>query len=95
MDSKMGELMVLSRFGYDIQETDDPVTGEVEFKSRFRFRAEKWCDRMNRGRIVPSYRYEIFEDQGKYVVLAMQNVLVRKREDGTSTTSENRSDEAS
>lgn len=82
-------------FEYEIEETDEPVSDEIDFESRFRFRAEKWCARMNAQREVPFYRYEVFRDENKWVVVAMQNVLARKREDGTPTASEDRPDEAS
>jgi hypothetical protein len=76
---------------YEIEETDIPVTGEIEMSSRFLFRAQKYCDKMNRYRRFPSYRYEIFIENNRYVVVVMQNVLVRKREDGDTTgTSEDR-----
>lgn len=80
-------------FDYEVEETDTPVTGEVEMSTRFLFRAQKYCDKMNRYRRFPSYRYAIFIENNRYVVVVMQNVLVRKREDGDTTgTSEDRPD---
>jgi hypothetical protein len=64
---------------YEIEETDDVVTGEIEFKSRFLWRAQRFRDKMNLFHRIPSYRYEIFIEENKYVVVAMQNVLVRKK----------------
>jgi len=75
---------------YEIEETDNFVTDQIEFRSRFMWRAQRYRDRMNMRLRVPFYRYEVFTEDGKYVVLAMQNVLVRKRDYGSPASSEKR-----
>jgi hypothetical protein len=68
-------------FDYEIQETDDFVTGDIELETRFFFRADRYAARLNRYRRVPFYRYEVFRENRRWVVVAMQNVLVRKQKD--------------
>lgn len=68
---------------YKIIETDQQVENtEPEFVSRFRWRAERRCLDLNRGRRVAFYRYEVHrihdhrkgkQTRWRWGVLVMQN----------------------
>lgn len=67
--------------GYEIVETRNRVHGgESRRGYRIRWFAQRYCDRMNAGRTVPSYRYEVVDTyeigRQRYWPVAFQNVLV-------------------
>lgn len=64
--------------GYQIEETNDRVINvDPELITRFKWRAERRCAKMNKLRTVPFYRYEVHDWlDGRWAVLAMQNRLV-------------------
>jgi hypothetical protein len=62
-------------WGYRVAETDEKVLSEPELVTRFRWRAERRRRALEAARTVPSYRYEVLREDGRYAVYAMQNVL--------------------
>jgi hypothetical protein len=63
-----------------VRETGERVQGiEPDLTTRFRWRAERRARKLNEGwRIVPSYRWEAMHADGRWHVVAMQNVAVPK-----------------
>ena len=67
---------------YDIVETDERVEiYDAELRTRFRWRAERRCQKLNKQREVNFYRYEVHQVNGKWEVWVMQNVAVRSRDE--------------
>lgn len=67
--------------GYEVAETRDRVPGgDTERGYRIRWFAQRVCDRMNAGRTMPTYRYEVVDTyligKRRYWPVAFQNVLV-------------------
>ena len=61
--------------GFLIEETDARVgDGRPELVTRFWGRAERRARKLNALRVVPFYRYEIVRENGRWAVVAMQNV---------------------
>ena len=65
--------------GYKVVQTDD-VVGEPAIVTRFKWRAFKRCDKMNAMLLnlglPPTFRWEVERrEDGKWTVVAMQNVL--------------------
>ena len=57
-------------------QTDERV-GEPVLRTRFRWRARRELRRYERARReFPSYRWEIVREEGRYLVVAMQNLAV-------------------
>jgi hypothetical protein len=62
---------------YGIRETDERVEGlEPDLVTRFRWRAEQRARKLNERRLVPFYRHEVRRLNGRWAVVAMQNVAV-------------------
>lgn len=61
--------------GYRVAETPHKVSRHPEMRSRIRMRADAACGRLNAGRRVPSYRYEVVREGRRWAVYAFQNVL--------------------
>lgn len=59
--------------------------GKPEMTSRFRWRAQRYADRGNRVRIIPSYRFEVVREDGRWAVVAFQNVAFPSSEGLTAT----------
>jgi hypothetical protein len=66
--------------GYTVVELDDRVPNvPPELITRFKWRADKRCRRMNALREVPFYRYEVQEwHNSRWAVVVMQNLAMRK-----------------
>ena len=65
--------------GIVTQETPDRVKGiKPDLRTRIRARAERRARTLNAQRIIPSYRWEVVEEDGRYVVVAFQNVAMMK-----------------
>lgn len=72
---------------YRTVETDEPVEGAgPEFVTRFRWRAERRCEDLNRMRQVDFYRFEVQrvydtregkQTRWRWGVIAMQNKAVK------------------
>ncbi|HYT40938.1 MAG TPA: hypothetical protein VEP90_01210 [Methylomirabilota bacterium] len=62
----------------EIQETNKRVPDvEPALLTRFRWRADRECKRLNANRILPFYRWEVCDWlDGRWAVVAMQNVAV-------------------
>jgi hypothetical protein len=61
--------------GIGVTKTDQRVgDGKPEFVTRFKSRAERKAASLNASRVFPSYRYEVVREDGKWAVVAMQNV---------------------
>lgn len=60
--------------GYVTVETNDRVPVAPDIVTRFRWRAEKRCADRNAARLSPTYRYEVVRENGRWAVVAMQNV---------------------
>ena len=59
---------------FRVEKTDEQVSDSaVEFTTRFGWRAERRCRKLNEQRQVNWYRYEIRRVDGKWEVVAMQN----------------------
>lgn len=67
--------------GYRVVKTDRRVPGgDTESGYRLRILAERYCDRMNAIRMMPSYRWEVVDTRERwprrrYWPVAFQNVL--------------------
>ena len=61
---------------YAVEETDERVVGyPPDLVTRFRWRADRRCRKLNARRLVPFYRWEVVEGlTGRWMVVAMQNV---------------------
>lgn len=68
-------------YGYEVQELNERVLDvKPELLTRFRWRADRRCRKMNALRGVPFYRYEVHNWlDGRWAVVAMQNMLVPSR----------------
>ena len=66
--------------GYEVEELNQRVENvEPEMLTRFKWRADRRCKKLNSLRRVYFYRYEVHDWlDGRWAVLAMQNQLVRK-----------------
>ena len=67
--------------GYATHTTDHRVVGlPPELVTRFRWRADRRCRKLNADVRVPFYRYEVCDWlDGRWAVVAMQNVAVPLR----------------
>jgi hypothetical protein len=67
--------------GYVTQKTNHRVVGQQpDLVTRFRWRADRRCAKLNRELRVPFYRWEVLDWREKrYAVVAMQNVAVPHR----------------
>lgn len=63
--------------GYHVVETDVRVDVEPYAASRFRFLAKRARERHEARRRVPFYRFELVQEDGRWLVVAFQNVLER------------------
>ena len=62
---------------YKTIETPERVSGiDAEFISRFRWRAERRCRKLNETREVDFFRYEVHRVDNKWEVWVMQNIAV-------------------
>jgi hypothetical protein len=72
--------------GYKTVETNERVVGvDTELVTRFRWRADRRCQRMNAERLVDFYRYEVRPVGKKWEVVAMQNRVEPIRESNPKT----------
>jgi hypothetical protein len=64
--------------GYVTRETSHRVVGQQpDLVTRFRWRADRRCAKLNADVRVPFYRWEVCEwHDGRWAVVAMQNVAV-------------------
>jgi hypothetical protein len=64
--------------GYHVEKTNERVQNvEPELITRFKWRADKRCKKMNKLLAVPFYRYEVCPwFKARWAVQAMQNRLV-------------------
>ena len=70
---------------YEIVETGKRVGTAPDMKTRFLWRAERRCRKLEEKREVPFYRHEIRREGNRWIVVAMQNVVKRKWENGSSS----------
>jgi hypothetical protein len=65
---------------YETEETKQRVPNvEPDLLTRFRWRADRRCRRLNANRRLPFYRWEVCGWwDGRWAVVAMQNVAVPK-----------------
>jgi len=68
------EQRLLRDSGIETIKTSVRLAVDPEFKTRFRGRALRKAANLNSARIFPSYRYEVVREDGRYLVVAMQNV---------------------
>lgn len=60
---------------YITVETDERVAGlKPDLVTRFRWRADRRARQLNERRLLPSYRFEVDKLDGRWAVVAMQNV---------------------
>jgi hypothetical protein len=64
--------------GYAIHKTDHRVVGQrPDLVTRFRWRADRRCRKLNASLRLPFYRWEVQEwPKKRWAVVAMQNVAV-------------------
>lgn len=63
--------------GYKVEKTHQPVQGGPDFVTRWKWRADRRCKKLNKTKFAPSYRYEVRPRiGGGWEVQAMQNILV-------------------
>lgn len=66
--------------GYDVVELNQRVPNiEPDLLTRFKWRAERRCRKLNTQRAINTYRWEICDWlDGRWAVVAMQNQLQKK-----------------
>jgi hypothetical protein len=66
---------------YTVEKTGQRVVGQrADLVTRFRWRADRRCRKLNADKRVPFYRWEVIEwHEKRWAVVAMQNVAVPRR----------------
>lgn len=66
----------LTPIGYHVVETNDRVPDIKPEIFRWKWRAKRRCRKLNDGRLFNTYRHEVQEFYRRWMVVAMQNVLI-------------------